>query len=100
MKKIHALLMMAILCTVSFIPMTTQAQSERALEHRAEISYPTKVDKTPKPLREMFDTGATPEPARGGKDFEPGRPDRVGNSNRPFEDPLADKSVGLPSALA
>jgi len=77
-----------------------QAQSDTALQHRAEISYPIKVDKTPKPLREMFDTGATPEPARGGKDFEPGRPDRVGNNNRPFEDPLADKSVGLPSALA
>ncbi|HKP81510.1 MAG TPA: hypothetical protein VJT69_05805 [Pyrinomonadaceae bacterium] len=48
----------------------------------------------------MFDTGERPAPARGGKDFEPGRPQPVGNTNRPFDDPLADKSVGLPSALA
>lgn len=100
MKKIHALLMMVILCTVSFMPLAVRAQSEKALEHRAEISYPVKFDKTPKPLREMFDTGARPEPARGGKDFEPGRPQPVGNRLTPFTDPLADKSVGLPSALA
>jgi hypothetical protein len=59
-----------------------------------------KFDKTPKPLREMFDNGEKPEPARGGKDFEPGRPQPVGNSNKPFTDPLSDRSVGLPSALA
>jgi hypothetical protein len=82
------------------MPLLVQAQSDTALQHRAEISYPTKFDKTPKPLREMFDTGEKPEPARGGKDFEPGRPAPVGNSNKPFTDPLADKSVGLPSALA
>lgn len=100
MKKIHALLMMVILCAVTSMPLMVQAQSERALEHRAEISYPIKFDKTPKPLREMFDTGARPEPARGGKDFEPGRPERVGNNNTPFTDSLADKSVSAPSALA
>ena len=100
MRKIHALLMMVILCTVSFLPLTAHAQSEKALEHRAEISNAIKFDKTPKPLREMFDTGEKPEPARGGKDFEPGRPQPVGNRLVPFTDPLADKSVGLPSALA
>ena len=100
MKKFHALLMMVLLCTVTSMPLMVQAQSERALEHRAEISYPTKIDKTPKPLREMFDTGEKPEPARGGRDFEPGKPDRVGNNNTPFADPLADKSVSAPSALA
>ena len=100
MKKIHALLMMVILCLVSFMPLTVQAQSERALEHRAEISYPIKFDKTTKPLREMFDTGERPEPARGGRDFEPGKPERVSNTNKPFTDPLADKSVSAPSALA
>ena len=99
-KKIPAFAMMLILCTVSLAPLMVHAQSDTALQHRAEISYPIKFDKTTKPLREMFDTGERPEPARGGKDFEPGRPERVGNSNRPFDDPLADKSVGLPSALA
>jgi hypothetical protein len=99
-KKFHALLMMLILCTVSAMPLTVQAQSDTALRHRAEISYPIHFDKTTKPLREMFDTGERPEPARGGRDFEPGRPQPVGNTNRTFIDPLADKSVGLPSALA
>ena len=100
MKKIHALLMMVILCTVSSMPLMVQAQSDTALRHRAEISNAIHFDKTTKPLREMFDTGERPGPARGGRDFEPGKPERVGNSNRPFDDPLADKSVGLPSALA
>ena len=100
MKKVHSLAMITILCSVTSMPVLVHAQSDTALQHRAEISYPTKFDKTPKPLREMFDTGEKPEPARGGKDFEPGRPAPVGNSNKPFTDPLADKSVGLPSALA
>ena len=100
MKKTYALLLMAILCSVTSMPLLVQAQSETALQHRAEISYPVKFDKTTKPLREMFDTGARPEPPRGGRDFEPGRPQRVENRITPFDDPLADKSVGLPSALA
>ena len=100
MKKIHALIMMLILCTVSSMPLLVQAQSDTALQRRAEISYPIHFDKTTKPLREMFDTGERPEPARGGKDFEPGRPQPVGNRITPFTDPLADKSVGLSSALA
>jgi hypothetical protein len=99
-KKFHVLLLMLILCTVSSMPLTVQAQSDTALQHRAEISNAIKFDKTPKPLREMFDTGERPAPARGGKDFEPGRPQPVGNANRPFDDPLADKGVGLTSALA
>jgi hypothetical protein len=99
-KKIHALLMITLLCTVTSTPMMVHAQSETALRHRAEISYPVKFDKTTKPLREMFDTGERPEPARGGKDFEPGRPQPVGNRLTPFTDPLADKSVGVTSALA
>jgi hypothetical protein len=99
-KKIHALLMMVILCSVGSMPLMVQAQSEKALEHRAEISLPIKFDKTTKPLREMFETGEKPEPARGGRDFEPGKPDRVSNTNTPFTDSLADKSVGSPSALA
>src|ERR671919_1208471 len=99
-KKIHALLMITTLCTVTSMPLIVHAQSDTALRHRAEVSFPLKFDKTPKPLREMFDTGQKPEPARGGKDFEPGRPNRVDNRITPFIDPLADKSVGAPSALA
>ena len=100
MKKFYALLMMAVLCSATLVPVTAQAQSETALSRRAEISYPIKVDKSTKPLREMFDNGVRTEPARGGKDFEPGKPEPVGNINRTFVDPLAEQSVGLPSALA
>src|ERR1051325_1695132 len=99
-KRFSVLLLTVVICSVTSMPLMVHAQSETALQHRAEISYPTKFDKTPKPLREMFDTGEKPEPARGGKDFEPGRPQPVDHVNRPFTDPLADKSVGLPSALA
>src|SRR6185369_15637190 len=99
-KKIHAVLVISILCTVNFLPLAVHGQSETGLSHRAESTNATHFDKTPKPLREMFDNGEKPEPARGGKDFEPGRPQAVGNSNKPFDDPLADKSVSAPSALA
>jgi hypothetical protein len=92
--------MMVILCAAGSMPLMVHAQSETALQHRAEISYPVKFDKTTKPLREMFDTGERPEPARGGKDFEPGRPFPVSNRITPFTDPLADRSVGVTSALA
>src|ERR1044072_9180967 len=99
-KKINALLLIAVICCVTSMPVLVHAQSETALQHRAEISLPIKFDKTPKPLREMFDTGEKTGPARGGTGFEPGRPQRVENRITPFIDPLADKSVGLPSALA
>src|SRR5436190_14918201 len=101
MKKLHAVLMILILCAVSSLPLVVvHGQNEVAEQHRAEVSYPIKFDKTPKPLREMFEPGDRPEPARGGRDFEPGRPQPVGQSNRPFIDPLADRSIGSPSALA
>jgi hypothetical protein len=98
-KKFHALVMMLILCTVSSIPLIVQAQSDRALQQRAEISNAIHFDKTSKPLREMFETGEKPGPARGGRDFEPGRPQPVENNNLPFTDPLAERGVSAPSAL-
>ena len=100
MKKIYALLTILTFSALSFMPLSVKAQSDVAVQRRAEVSNATHFDKSPKPLREMFDTGEQPQPARGGRDFEPGKPQPVGNSNRPFTDPLADKSVGLPSALA
>jgi hypothetical protein len=99
-KKFCALLITVILCSVSLMPLVVQAQSDTALRHRAEISYPTRFDTTTKPLREMFDTGEKPGPIRGGRDFEPGRPQPISNSNAPFTDSLAEKGVGSPSALA
>ena len=88
MKKLHAVLMIVVLCAVTSLPLVVvHGQNEVAEQHRAEISYPIKFDKTPKPLREMFDTGERPEPARGGRDFEPGRPFPVGHTNPNFIDP-------------
>ena len=101
MKKLHAVLMIAILCAVSSLPLAVvHGQSTVGEQRRAEVSNAIHFDKTPKPLREMFETGEPQKPARGGKDFEPGRPQPVGNANREFTDPLAAKSVGAPSALA
>src|ERR1043166_3017766 len=100
MKKLHAVFLILSLCVVPSLPFVAHAQSEVAEQHRAEISYPIKFDKTPKPLREMFDTGEKQKPARGGKDFEPGHPFPVGHDNRETIDPLADRSVGSPSAFA
>ena len=100
MKKFHALLMMFVLGAVSSLPMMVHAQSDRALQQRAEISHPDHFDKSQKPLREMFETGEPQKPARGGKDFEPGRPYPVENKTQPFTDSLAEKGVGVTSALA
>jgi hypothetical protein len=71
-----------------------------ATEHRAEASYQVHHDTTSRPLREMFDTGAPQKPARGGRDFEPGRPAPVGNANPKGIDPLAERSVGSPNTFA
>jgi hypothetical protein len=53
---------------------------------------PDHFDKSPKPLREMFDPPGRPEPARGGRDFEPGRPQPVGNTMPGGVDPLASQN--------
>lgn len=101
MRKLHAVFLMVILCTVSSLPLTVaQSQSEVALQHRSEVSQAVHFDISPKPLREMFDRGGPQKPARGGRDFEPGKPQPVGNVNRPFEDALAAKGVGAISTLA
>ena len=100
MKKLNALVMMLVLCAVTSMPLMVQAQSDTALRQRAEISNAVHFDKTTKPLREMFDTGEPQKPARGGRDFEPGRPQPVENKLDSFTDALAERGVGAPSALA
>src|SRR6476619_6395365 len=97
-KKFHALAMIVVLCAGASLPLAVQGQSEVAEQRRAEISNPIHFDKTTKPLRDMFDTGEAPRKARNGRDFEPGRPQPVSHVNPNFEDPLAAKSIGLPSA--
>jgi hypothetical protein len=62
--------------------------------------HPTHSDRSSRPLREMFDRAEKPGPARGGRDFEPGRPQAVGNTNPGGVDPLAERSNATISAYA
>jgi len=75
------------------------APQTQAGEQRAEISDPTHHDTTRLPLREMFERGGRPPVARGGRDFEPGKPEPVGNTNPSGIDPLVERSVGSPSSF-
>jgi len=99
------------LCVAAFAPSVVLGQVDdpiiikggapqsQAGQQRAEISDPEHHDKTPRPLREMFERGARPEKARGGRDFEPGKPEPVGNTNPAGIDPLAERGVGAPSTF-
>lgn len=57
-------------------------------EHRAEVSLPDRFDTMTVAVRDLQDRRPT-TPPRGGRDFEPGRPEPVGNANPPAVDPLA-----------
>lgn len=83
----------------AFLPAVLFAQNPTALEHRAEVSLPDRSGRTPAALRDLPDRPLT-TPARGGRDFEPGRPDPVGNSNPFFVDPLAAKGTGPVTATS
>lgn len=102
MRKTLAVFSLLSLCLAT-MPAFMVAQNrdlpQQALEHRAEFSRPLHYDTTTKPLREMFETGQ-PALSRGGRDFEPGRPQPVGNTNPAGIDPLAERGVGSPSNFA
>jgi hypothetical protein len=103
MKKTLATLLLLTLY-VAMWPASALGQNRelptRVAQQRAEASLPIFHDTTSRPLREMFERGEQPGPARGGKEFEPGRPDAVGDSNPTGVDPLAERSVGAPSTFA
>lgn len=65
----------------------------------AVVTLPDHFDRSSTPLRDLFDSRPA-TPPRGGRDFEPGRPDQVGNDNAQAVDPLAERSVGSSSAVA
>ncbi|MGQ0762640.1 MAG: hypothetical protein ACT4OT_11610 [Acidobacteriota bacterium] len=106
MKKSFAVFVLLALCLTTLTPsgllfgQNRNSPSPQAEEHRAEFSRAVKHDTATTPLREMFERGDRPASARGGRDFEPGRPAPVGKANPPDIDPLAEKSVGSPSAFA
>lgn len=110
MRKTFATFLLLSLCVVglpaALLGQKTDKESDPAAERAeqsvtvpGEISAPVHHDRS-RPLREMFDTKEKPGPARGGRDFEPGRPLPVGNINPSVIDPLVDISVSSPSALA
>ncbi|MDQ1707294.1 MAG: hypothetical protein QOJ88_505 [Pyrinomonadaceae bacterium] len=103
MRTTFATFVLVALCLATLPGITLGQQSDNASEQagqqQGEVSLPIHHDRS-RPLRELFDTNERTGPPRGGRDFEPGRPHPVGNSNPFAIDPLADRSVGSPSALA
>lgn len=81
------------------LPFSAFGQSTTGEEHRAEVSKPTHFDKSQRPLRDTVDAPVAEAP-RGGRDFEPGRPQPVGNVNPKTIDPLAQQSIGSTGAVA
>ncbi len=81
------------------LPFSVFAQSTTGTEHRAEVTKPTHFDKSQRALRDTADTPVF-EPARGGKDFEPGRTEVLTKVDPKAIDPLAQRSVGSTSAVA
>jgi hypothetical protein len=75
-------------------------QDKEAVEYPAEVTKPDHFDTTSKPLREMFEApGRANKIARGGRDFEPGKPFAVGNTNaRTAIDPLAASGLATSAA--
>ena len=103
MRKSFATLLLLTLSVFTLMPATMLAQRNdslppQATEQRAEVTQPDHFDRS-RPLREMFDRGERPEKARGGRDFEPGRPYPVGNTNPSGIDPLVERNIGSPSAV-
>jgi len=93
MRRAFASLTTLVFCTL-LLPAVVLGQGN------SEVMRPDHFDKSPAPLREMFDRGGKPEPARGGKDFEPGRPYPVGNTNPGGVDPLVERNNASVSSYA
>lgn len=105
MKRTFAVLAFVALCHATLLTAPALGQGNanlpnQAVEHRAEASRPVHFDTTTRPLRDMYPTKDQPGPARGGRDFEPGRPQPVGNVNPSGVDPLAERSIGAIGAFA
>src|SRR5262245_36362984 len=103
MSKGFALFALVIFCAAIFLPASMLGQGNpqlppQATDHRAEVSLPVYFDTTTRPLREMVPAKEPHRSPRGGRDFEPGRPQPVGNSNPAVIDPLAEKGIGFSSA--
>jgi hypothetical protein len=92
---------LAVAFAVAAAPPPVSAQGGTSLppKAQAEVHRPARFDTMPVPLRELFDRELPPV-ARGGRDFEPGRPHPVGSTNAAVTDPLAETGVGYSGATA
>lgn len=101
MNKRYVLLAVAVMCLLSVSPVLPTLVSGQGIapNARAEVSLPDKFDVSPQALRDMVSNRNQQLFPRGGKDFEPGRPQPVGNSNPSGVDPLVGKSFGFPAVL-
>lgn len=79
------------------IPFSAFAQGQSE-ENRAEVSNAVRFDRSQRPLRDIVDPVNSAVP-REGRDFEPGRPEPVGNANPLPKDPLAERSMGSTAAI-
>lgn len=92
-------LIAAAALTATLLPLSVFAQvdqdpgvqASRPDQYPAAVVMPEKMDVTPRPLREMPDTAMVGK-ARGGRDFEPGRPVAVESTNQRVIDPLLAQS--------
>ena len=104
MQKRMVFLAMVILFLTAIAPIfstlketdmgTVNAQGSNALP---DVSFPSRFDTSPRALRDLIDKPLPPR-ARAGRDFEPGRPLAIGNSNPKYVDPLAAVGFGGVSA--
>lgn len=101
MKPSVVCLVLAAVVTLIPSPISLRAQGNPDLppQARAEATGPDHFDRTTVPLRDLFDRGVPGTP-RGGRDFEPGHPQPVGNTNPSGPDPLAASGTGNPQAVA
>lgn len=104
MIKRLAMLLIAALgftCLTPYLSVYVSGQGkgqlpEQASDVAAEVTGAERFDTTTIPLRDMVSTSSRERP-RGGRDFEPGKPQAVGNSNPNVVDPLAATGIGFPS---
>lgn len=87
-----SLALIALATFITPLSMSAQDTSGRSnpkppIQAAAEVIMPERFDVTPRPLRDMPDVVPTGR-ARGGRDFEPGRPVPIGNTNPNVKDPL------------
>ncbi|MCA1614151.1 MAG: hypothetical protein LC800_08390, partial [Acidobacteria bacterium] len=100
MRRLFVTFALSAACALALLPAPTLGQGAQGIEHRAEVSSPTHFDTSARALRDTVQTREQPAKARGGRDFKPGHPLPVGNTNPSGVDPLASKSVAQPSAFA